>query len=819
MTQKKPRSSVPYMLKEEKSGEGYKYLAYIFSSGSTSAHYSNTPLFIAQGVEVDPTKCYFSNSSSSSTNIINGELYNSNGRTTVKSDSKSKAWSSNAGSSIAINNGSLVYLNFDGCRKVTLAYIETKGVTSCSSWYSGCCTYIKNGNLMYAIRNSSNNTKYSKYTKSSTGKWIGVWGVGPYTMIKNSNFKTWDYPLAINSDGELWNVSTSTSSIGTKYDIPEKVIHVSTGYSQIYDDGTTSRYCPSVITEDGKMYIINGPSSTDFVEAGTKYTAKKKSMDKATGTTTQTSKQFPFITEGGIFGRGFNNGTTNASQIVDENGLVLTDTIGSITDICGSSFEASQKGCIQVYATTENNELYAIREGATTWTKMSAEKILDFPGELVSLSGTGSQWYSSNKNMLITKVPKDWQPEVEYKHKVLATYDQTLLLTQGGAFFQCGYNKQNQQGNSSTSNVTSLRDVVGDVKDIAGSARTSWYVTRNGDLYGCGKNNYGQQGANNTTTMGVYIKRASNVKEVLVNHFSEGEITCYVSINNELYMCGRNDLGQQGSGDTTMVKTFTKRAENVKKVVTRTSATWYLTNDGDLYGCGKNNYGQQGSGDTTNVLTFTKRAENVKDFCAWEDTTFYITNNNELYGCGRNASGQLGAGNIENVLTFRKIADNVRNVYGMDITAYITLDGQLYTAGCNHFGAQGTGDFTNVLEFTKVAENVKQYVNSGIRTAWYITENNELYGCGDNTYGAQGSGTVTGETSPQNNAQCITTFTKRADNVKEIYVSQGTTSYVDLDGVYWMCGRAEWGNQATSTTTPVTTFKPWCNLFIKGLND
>ena len=156
----------------------------------------------------------------------------------------------------------------------------------------------------------------------------------------------------------------------------------------------------------------------------------------------------------------------------------------------------------------------------------------------------------------------------------------------------------------------------------------------------------------------------------------------------------------------------------------------------------------------------------------------------------------------------------------MDITAYITLDGQLYTAGWNRFGALGTGDFTDVLEFTKVAENVKQYVNSGSRTAWYITENNELYGCGENTYGQQGSGTVTGDSvNTQDNAQCITTFTKRASNVKEIYVSQCTTSYVDLDGVYWMCGRAEYGNQATSTTTPITTFTPWCNLFIKGLND
>jgi len=43
------------------------------------------------------------------------------------------------------------------------------------------------------------------------------------------------------------------------------------------------------------------------------------------------------------------------------------------------------------------------------------------------------------------------------------------------------------------------------------------------------------------------------------------------------------------------------------QVVCGIMVTWYLTTSGDLYGCGNNNYGQQGSGDTTDVLTFTKR--------------------------------------------------------------------------------------------------------------------------------------------------------------------------------------------------------------------
>ena len=48
-------------------------------------------------------------------------------------------------------------------------------------------------------------------------------------------------------------------------------------------------------------------------------------------------------------------------------------------------------------------------------------------------------------------------------------------------------------------------------------------------------------------------------------------------------------------------------AKGEAQIACSTDTTWYLTTTGDLYGCGSNNYGQQGSGDTTNVLTFTKR--------------------------------------------------------------------------------------------------------------------------------------------------------------------------------------------------------------------
>ena len=35
--------------------------------------------------------------------------------------------------------------------------------------------------------------------------------------------------------------------------------------------------------------------------------------------------------------------------------------------------------------------------------------------------------------------------------------------------------------------------------------------------------------------------------------------------------------------------------------------TWYIDNNNNLYGCGNNSYGVQGSGNTSHVYTFTEK--------------------------------------------------------------------------------------------------------------------------------------------------------------------------------------------------------------------
>ena len=95
----------------------------------------------------------------------------------------------------------------------------------------------------------------------------------------------------------------------------------------------------------------------------------------------------------------------------------------------------------------------------------------------------------------------------------------------------------------------------------------------------------------------------------IINIFFNGSTTWLLTSDGKAYGCGRNNYGQQGSGDTTNVTSFTDRTPSgvtVSQIVGNARSTWLLTSDGKAYGCGQNTNGQQGSGDTTDVTSFAE---------------------------------------------------------------------------------------------------------------------------------------------------------------------------------------------------------------------
>ena len=141
----------------------------------------------------------------------------------------------------------------------------------------------------------------------------------------------------------------------------------------------------------------------------------------------------------------------------------------------------------------------------------------------------------------------------------------TWVVTTDGKLFGCGSGNGGAQGDGTSTNVTTFTqrlsgETIASVStniDISNSSGTTWAVTTDGKLFGCGSNTDGQQGDGTTTNVTTFTQRLSGQTIASV---SSSIITIWaVTTDGKLFGCGDNDQGQQGDGTTTDVKTFTQR--------------------------------------------------------------------------------------------------------------------------------------------------------------------------------------------------------------------------------------------------------------------
>jgi alpha-tubulin suppressor-like RCC1 family protein len=239
-----------------------------------------------------------------------------------------------------------------------------------------------------------------------------------------------------------------------------------------------------------------------------------------------------------------------------------------------------------------------------------------------------------------------------------------------------------------------------------------------------GYNNYGQQGSGNTKDVTTFTKRLSNVRDVDAH---TGSVTAAILENNDLYMCGYAQLWNQGNSTQTNYTSFHKVAENVKKVCAGTEYSFFIANDGldTMYISGQLiSYQNQYKG-------FTRYAAQINDIQEVDGSHLgYLTNDGKLYlGC-RNNYGQCSTGSTSTTANVALRGGNVASMHlGQYVSWYIDNNGNLYGCGRGGDGQQGAGNQSNVLTFTKRAENVKE-VHTDTSSTWYIDNNGDLYGCG-----------------------------------------------------------------------------------------
>ena len=196
--------------------------------------------------------------------------------------------------------------------------------------------------------------------------------------------------------------------------------------------------------------------------------------------------------------------------------------------------------------------------------------------------------------------------------------------------------------------------ILPDIKKIKCESHVM-VLTTSGEIYSYGANESGQLGLGHTYDRSILSD---------INFGKVGSISNYVNIDcgwahtialtldNKLYVWGRNACGQLGLGDTNnrniphqLILTDELELEsNIMSINCGMDQTFILMHTNYIYVCGYNVHGSLGSGGDYYVHTPLKLSFGIKidHICSSKNHTIFRAIDDTLYGCGSNDVGQLG---------------------------------------------------------------------------------------------------------------------------------------------------------------------------------
>ena len=378
---------------------------------------------------------------------------------------------------------------------------------------------------------------------------------------------------------------------------------------------------------------------------------------------------------------------------------------------------------------------------------------------------------------------------------------------------------------NSSMNIDSLLEMLslsgistGDIKQVACGYYHTVVLKNDGTVWVCGYNNKGQLGLGDTTDRSSFVQvpNLSSVQQVSCGYYH----TFAIIDTNTVYATGANDYGQLGLADSLYRYSFTKvttNVTNVKKIVCGEGHSVMVRTGGGLYCCGKDDKGQcAGQGGNT----FKRVSENINyeanDAICGPNFTFVIKYDGSLWACGANDVQQLGLSGTDYKTKFNQVTQNIpTNIKQISCGVYHTMiltdDGRLWACGTNGSGQIGsgfntTGSNTGTSTFVQIDDTI-DYVSCGYTYTFIIKKDGSLWFTGsDYTSGVSGLNLDTSRTSTING---FTQVTNNLNNdVKEV-ICHGAQEHVFIikkDGTLWSCGLNDKGQLGIGSTTNKNIF-------------
>jgi len=231
------------------------------------------------------------------------------------------------------------------------------------------------------------------------------------------------------------------------------------------------------------------------------------------------------------------------------------------------------------------------------------------------------------------------------------------------------------------SNAGRVRYIVSNSSTNGETAISCMVLMEDGDLYSWGYGVNGSLGLGNVTNYNTVQKVSYFDKNVKSCHMSGGNYSSVVAITNDnkMHTWGYNGYGQLGKGNTTTIYNGPAEIEvsgqiPVKALMTGSGSygtLCVLMRSGRVYMCGHNNTGQLGNGNTTNQSTLiqvggglgvdtNKHVIDIFPRGTYGNNTWFLLENGAMYACGQNALGIHGRGSTTaNVSTPAAVSSNL----------------------------------------------------------------------------------------------------------------------------------------------------------------